>query len=130
IRGTDPFAGVAIRVEDLRRAIEAQAKSHLIHLREAFLEAHGEATRISGVIAGSAGPFRALLSNIARLPAADGVTPSDDALATMAEERIGLSGAVVREVLASTVTDPSHLFSRYLDAAQKVWEFVDGWSSR
>src|SRR5262252_5919746 len=38
VRGTDPFAGVAIGVEDVRRAVEAQAKSHLIHLREAFLE--------------------------------------------------------------------------------------------
>ena len=59
-----------------------------------------------------------------------------EALAKMAEERMGVSGAVLREVLASsrdghsTVTDPSHLFSRYLDAAQKIWEFVDGWSAR
>src|SRR5689334_6547155 len=34
VRGTDPLRGVAIPVEDVRRACEAQAKSHLIHLRE------------------------------------------------------------------------------------------------
>ena len=32
--GADPFAGLAIRDEDLRRACEVQVKSHLVHLRE------------------------------------------------------------------------------------------------
>src|SRR6185436_6255994 len=47
VRGSDPFAGLAIGVEDVRRAVEALAKSHLIHLREGYLESHGEATRIA-----------------------------------------------------------------------------------
>ena len=137
VRGADPFAGVAIRSEDIRRAIEAQAKSHLIHLREAYLESHGDTTRIATLIAASAAPLRALLCNIARLSEAAGtaVPPdvSDESLVTMAETRMGVAPAVMREVLASsanghsTVTDPSHLYSRYLDAAQKIWEFVDGW---
>jgi hypothetical protein len=139
VRGSDPFAHVPIPVADLRRAIEAHAKSHLIHLREAYLESHGEATRIAGLIAASAPPLRALLTNIARLPDATSAaraTVSDDALAMMAEARMSVSAAVLREVLDSSsgghssVTDPSHLFSRYLDAAQKIWEFVDGWSAR
>jgi len=138
VRGADPFANVTVPVEDLRRAIEAQAKSHLIHLREAYLESHGEATRIAQVIAASAGPLRALLANIARLPDAAPASPdfSDDALAHLAQTRMGIDTAVMREVLASssggqsTVTDPGHLFSRYLDAAQKIWEYVDAWSRR
>jgi hypothetical protein len=136
VRGADPFAGVPIRIEDLRRAIEAQAKSHLIHLREAYLESHGESTRIANLITASAPPLRALLANIARLPDGTSRDLSDEALARMAQDRMGVGASVIREVLASssggqsTVTDPSHLFSRYLDAAQKIWEFVDGWSSR
>jgi hypothetical protein len=140
VRGTDPFANVTVRTEDLRRATEAQAKSHLIHLREAYLESHGEATRIAQVIAASAGPLRALLANIARLPDGAGAAAprdlSDEALARAANARIGIDAVVVREVLASsagdqsTITDPSHLFSRYLDATQKIWEFVDGWTAR
>src|SRR6185436_207639 len=81
VRGRDPFAHVTVPAEDLRRGIEAQAKSHLIHLREAYLESHGEATRIGSVIAASAGPLRNLLANIARLhgerTAPDVVTLSD-----------------------------------------------------
>ena len=56
-------------------------------------------------------------------------------LADLAAARMGVDAAVVREVLVtssgdqSSVTDPSHLFSRYLAAAQKIWEFVDGWSA-
>jgi hypothetical protein len=138
VRGTDPFAGLAIPAADLRRAIEAQAKSHLIHLREAYLESHGDATRIASVMAASAAPLRALLTNIARLPdaaaAGDPADLSDETVARTAERRMGVSAAVLREVLdlsaagQSSVTDPSHLFSRYLDATQRIWEFVDGWS--
>jgi len=138
VRGTDPFAHVPIRVEDVRRAIEAQAKSHLIHLREAYLESQGEATRISYLISASAPPLRALLTNIARLLHAGGANPdglADESLAALAQARMNVPGVVIREVLASsgggqsTITDPSHLFAAYLDAAEKIWTFVDGWSS-
>jgi hypothetical protein len=135
VRGGDPFAALVMPVEDLRRATEAQAKSHLIHLREAFLESGGEPTRIAEMIAVSAGPLRALLTNIARL--ANGTAaprPDDEALAALAETRMETPPGVIRDVLAasaagpSSVTDPSHLLSRYIGAAQQIWEFVDRWS--
>src|SRR5688500_18794146 len=40
--GADPFAGCAVCEADLRRAVELQAKSHLIHLREGYLEGEGQ----------------------------------------------------------------------------------------
>lgn len=140
VRGADPFEGISIPVDDIRRATEGQAKSHLIHLREAFLESHGETTRIGRLIASSAAPLRALLTNIARLPDAGAgttaaTTPSDEALATMAEARMGVSASLVRAVLASsagghsTIADPSALLAHYVDAAQKIWEYVDRWRS-
>ena len=141
VRGTDPFKGLVIHVEDVRRAVEGLAKSHLIHLREAFLESHGETTRIARLIAASAAPLRGLLTQIARLPEApdaavmDLTTPSDESLAKLAELRMGVSGSLVRTVLASsaggysTITDPSHLLGSYIDASQKIWEYVDRWRS-
>jgi hypothetical protein len=140
VRGSDPFKGVSIPVEDIRRATEGQAKSQLIHLRESFLESHGETTRVAQLIAASAAPLRALLTNIARLPdPAHGAMPSstlsDDALAKMAETRMGLSSKLIREVLASsagghsTIVDPSHLLANYIEAAEKIWEYVDRWRS-
>ncbi len=136
VRGADPFKGMSVPAEDVRRATEGQVKSHLIHLREAFLESHGETTRIARLIASSAAPLRALLTNIARLQ--DGfhaASPTDEALATMAETRMGVPASLVREVLTSsagghsTIADPSALLARYIDATQKIWAYVDGWKS-
>jgi len=140
VHGSDPFLGMAIPVDDIRRATEGQAKSHLIHLREAFLESHGETTRLARLIASSAAPLRALLTNIARLPdAAHGPVAAgaltDEALASLAEKRMGVPAALIREILASsaggfsTVTDPSALLARYIDAAHRIWAYVDGWRS-
>ena len=137
-RGVDPFRGLTIPVEDVRRAVEGLAKSHLIHLREAFLESHGETTRIASLIAASAAPLRALLTQIARLPEAgagpaDTGTPSDASLATLAELRMGIPASLIRTVLASsahghsTITDPSHLLGSYIDASRRIWEYVDRW---
>jgi len=129
VRGSDPFAALNIPREDVRRATEAQAKSHLIHLREGYLESRGETTRIAAVIAGSAGPLRGLLTHIARLQGA--AASEDAALATLAETLTGAPATVIRDVLASSaagpsaVTDPSHLLARYIEAAQKIWEYVD-----
>jgi len=141
IRGGDPFRGMTIPAEDVRRACEAQAKSLLIHLREGFLESHAETTRIARLITASAAPLRALLTSIARLPdTKDGpletATLSDESLAKMAELRMGIASAVIREVLAasgrgpSAVTDPSHLLANYIDAAKRIWEYVDAWRSQ
>ena len=138
VRGSDPFRGLSIPVEDVRRAVEGLAKSHLIHLREAFLESHGETMRIAGLIAASAAPLRALLTHIARLPEAGGGpaatgTPSDESLAKMAELRMQIPSGLIRTVLASsahghsTITDPSHLLGPYIDASKRIWEYVDRW---
>ena len=138
VRGRDPFQGVSIHTEDVRRAVEGLAKSHLIHLREAFLESQGETMRIAGLISASAAPLRALLTHIARLPEsgtgpADTSSPSDESLATMAELRMGVSSGVIRTVLASsahghsTIADPSHLLGPYIDASKRIWEYVDRW---
>ena len=138
VRGSDPFKAVSIPVEDVRRAVEGLAKSHLIHLREAFLESQGETMRIAGLIAASAAPLRALLTYIARLPEsgsgpAGTATPSDESLATLAEQRMGISSALIRTVLAasarghSTITDPSHLLGPYIDASKRIWDYVDRW---
>ena len=139
VRGSDPFRGMTIPAADVRRACEAQAKSHLIHLREGFLESHAETTRIARLIAASAGPLRGLLTNIARLPDNGDGTPafgsvSDESLAAMAEQRMGVPAALIREVLASSsqgqssVADPSHVLAAYIDAAKRIWEYVDGWT--
>jgi hypothetical protein len=138
VRGRNPFDGIRVPSEDVRRACEAQAKSHLIHLREGFLESHGEAAAIGRLIVRSAGPLRALIANIARLfdygrDTTASAPLSDEALAHIAETRMGVPAALVHDVLTAsttgqtTIADPSALLARYLDAAQRMWDYVDTW---
>ena len=131
VAGADPFTGARISPADVRRACELSAKSHLIHLREAFIETSGEQQAIGRLIAASAPAFRALLRNIARL-----ADDNDSDIAGTAERQIGIPAPVVREVLSagagmqSTIAEPTALMSRYIAAAERVWEYVDTWRAR
>ena len=48
VAGADPFADARISPADVRRACELSAKSHLVHLREGFMETGGEPQRLAG----------------------------------------------------------------------------------
>ncbi len=140
LAGPDPFAGVQVNEADRRRGCELEAKSHVVHLREGFIEAQGDAGALSNLIAASAPAFRAVLANIVRLErgaAADHAGDpglDDDTLARRAEQTIGIPAALVVDVLAASRTataavEPSALFARYVDASERVWRFVDGWKA-
>lgn len=129
--GENPFEGLTVPEADRRRACELQAKSHLIHLREGFLETAGEGRRVSALIGASAEGFRRLLGNILAL--ATGRPVDAEHLPEAAEQHLGIPADLTREVLASTgsgpstIAEPSALLARYLGAVERVWEFVDGW---
>src|SRR6266850_7990633 len=122
--GANPFDGVSIERADLRRACEAQIKSHLVHLREGFIEAGGTPRGVSDLVTASAPAFGALLRNIARL---NGSTERDRAAAT----REGARGAQLPEGVASDIlalerpsavkaTDAARLFPEYLAAVEQL----------
>jgi hypothetical protein len=117
LAGDNPFAGMTVNEHDLRRACELQVKSHLIHLREGYLESGGDATAIARLISSSAESLKALLANLERL---------DEGAAA----RAGLTSTLVQEVASAhttTIADPSALFSRYLVAVERLWQEVDRW---
>jgi hypothetical protein len=128
IVGTNPFSNARVAQADTRRACELSAKSHLIHLREGYLETAGHSDGVARLIAASAPAFVALLRNIARLTEAD---PSD--LPASAERQIGVPADLVREVISagtgarSAIADPTALLVRYIAASERVWEYVDLW---
>ena len=144
VAGSDPFVDARVSPADIRRACELGAKSHLIHLREGFLETGGDAPTVARLIAASAVPFRALLANIARLaddrPQGDRLsfqqTDGNEDVAQTAERHIGIPASVVRDVIGagsgtqSSITDPTASLSRYIAAVEKIWEYVDGWRGR
>jgi hypothetical protein len=133
--GQDPFVGVSVSEPDRRRGCELQAKSHLIHLRESFLETHGDPRAVGRMIAASAEGFRRLLENLVTLvrPAADH-PPGHPDLADDAERLIGVPAGLTRDLLAAattggptTIADPNALLARYIDAVEDIWAFVDAW---
>lgn len=67
ISGDDPFTGLSVEAMDLRRACEVQARSHLLHLREAYIETQVRPNDVAALIARSAPPLAALLRNVGHL---------------------------------------------------------------
>jgi hypothetical protein len=129
--GNDPFAQITIAHEDLRRACETQIKSHLVHLREGFIESGGQPTAVGQLVAESAPAFAALLRNVGRL---SGVITSDRAEATLQGARAAqLPDGIVADVLALErpsavpVADPARLFPAYIAAVEALARAVDQW---
>jgi hypothetical protein len=129
--GADPFDGASISRDDLRRACETQVKSHLVHLREGFIEAGGRPQAIADLVGTSAPAFAALLRHVARL---NGSPSSSRADATREGARAaGLPDGVVTDMLAierrSSIptTDAARLFPQYLAAVEQLARVVDGW---
>jgi hypothetical protein len=132
IAGQNPFASLAVDPADLRRACEVQARSHLLHLREGFLETRGRADVLSVLILQSAAAFAALVTSIARLEG----HPEDDASAAArhVERLLGTGNSAVAEVAALATAhdlgsaDAERLFAPYLDAVTRIVSYVDGWT--
>ena len=114
VSGSNPFDGLRIEPSDLRWACEVQARSHLLHLRQGYVEARGRDDALAVLIVRSAPAWASLLENIARLenrPAA-------------ADEVSKLVG--VKEI---SNEEAVRLFPAYLDAVEKLTKHVDGWSA-
>jgi hypothetical protein len=129
--GQNPFAGIAIAPQDLRRACETQVKSHLVHLRQGFVETRGAPAAIGELVRAAAPAFAALLRNVARL---GDVNTSDRLEATRAGARVaGIGDDVVAEVLAiegapsGPMSDDARFFVRYLAAVEQLARAVDTW---
>ena len=131
VYGADPFLGVTISPGDLRLACEAQAKSHLLHLRQGYMLTGGRLPAVARLVAQSAPAFAALLRNVGRLT---GVQISD----RMESTRQGASAAglpldTVDAILALEspsalpASDPARLFPDYLAAVERLAAVVDQW---
>ena len=132
--GADPFAGLSIRPDDLRRACEVQVKSHLLHLRENYIECGARPSAVASLVAESAPGFAALLRRLASL---DGMPHETDAeLGAYAAARPGLDPRVVGNLVAimasgsSAGVDAVRLFPAYLAAVEQLARFIDGWKSQ
>lgn len=129
IAGTPPFENLVIDPDNLRRACEVQAKSHVIHLRQGWLHSGGDEAQLAALLERSAPALRALLSDIARLHGSGGEA---DALAGARTAGVDLD--LTRELLQLEDTPRhAHALVRRLPEcvvmAEQLWAFVDTWTS-
>jgi hypothetical protein len=131
VEGPDPFHGLAIRPRDLRRACEVQTKSHLLHLREDYIESAGHHTEVAALVRESAPGFQALIRHMAALDGRPSEAVAD--LAAYATTRVGLDAHVVGDLLAladahgATTVDATKVFPAYLHVMERLADFVDRW---
>jgi hypothetical protein len=118
LAGADPFAGLRIDPADLRRACELRARSHLLHLRENFIESAASDEGLAALVLRSAPALTALIENVRRV--VPGFTPA----APLAD--------VVRLNDRSHFTsdDAKRMFPGYLAAVEQLTRDVDRWSAR
>ncbi len=133
VAGSDPFAGLQVDPAHVRHACEVQARSHLLHLREGFLETHGRGDALGELILRSAAPLTALLKSVVRLEGA--IARDGEAAAALVEREIGvppgsLTGIVRLARRSDLPSDEARrLFPGYLDAVQRLTIHVDRWSA-
>jgi len=105
VAGPDLFADIVVPKQDLRRGCEVQARGHVLHLREGYIEAAGDSKKTAALVSAAMPPFRALVKNVARL---DGISPK--ALVTQLDLDNFEKG-----------------FREALRAAERIVEYVDTW---
>lgn len=132
LAGHDPFDGVAVDPLDVRRAVEMQATSHLLHLRENYIDQGHRPAALEQLVRDSAPAFVLLLRRMAHLERVpiDGAT----ALDAWASTRAGLDPRVVGDLLAvasddSAPVDAVRLFPDYLAAMDILVRFIDRWEA-
>jgi hypothetical protein len=130
--GEDPFAGIHINPADVRRAVETQAASLLLHLRENFVESGNGTAALRTLVRDSAPAFTLLLRRMAHLDGAPSDTNTE--LSHWATSRAGLDPRVVGDVLAfatesAPAVDAARLLPGYLDTVRALLGVIDRWSA-
>jgi hypothetical protein len=130
--GVDPFDGLRVDAADLRRACEVQARGHLLHLREAYIETGGRGDAIADLIRRSVPALAALVRSIARL---EGLDWEDPVAAGGALERaLGVAPGDLARILrldasASLSADEARrIFPAYLETVGQLTSHVDRWT--
>jgi hypothetical protein len=131
VTGENPFNGLSVDPAHLRHACEVQARSHLLHLREGYLETRGRSDALADLLSRSAAPLSALVKSVARLRGDN--SSGQTAALTLVEQTIGVTpgslGEVVQRANDGTLRsdEARRIFPGYLDAVERLTHYVDSW---
>jgi hypothetical protein len=129
--GGSLFEQLQVDPADLRRACEVQARGHLLHLREGYLETLGRGDRLAVLIVDSAAAFAALVTHVAQLT---GKSATDVvAAARHVDHLLELGSSPSTDIVALAGTseissaEAERLFPAYLDMVEHLVDYLDGW---
>jgi hypothetical protein len=131
LAGRDPWTGITVRREDVRRQLEAELMGKLVRLRQAYAAARDDGRRLTGIVAGSAPGVFTMLRAALRLGGRPVPRPSADMVreaATLVSFPAAALDDVVAHVagtarLALTARDPRA--AAFLDVVARTAAFVD-----
>ena len=112
LAGRDPWQGIRVQREHVRRQLEHELMGKLVHLRQAYAAEWNNRGRLAEVIEGTRAGFLTMLRAILRL-AGRTVPPASDALVREAGNLIGFSADGLAEPAA------------FLDAVTRTAEYVN-----
>jgi hypothetical protein len=112
LAGRNPWTGVSVRREDVRRQLEQELMGKLLHLRQAYVADWNRPKRLAELVRGTRAGFLTMLRAVLRLA---GRTPPADASA-LVRDAAGLIGFA-----PDGLTEPA----TYLEAVTRTAEYVN-----
>jgi hypothetical protein len=136
LAGRDPWAGVTISDEDVRRQLEHELRGKVVRLRQAFVATSGHPAARGAAVLSSVSGFLTMLRALLRL--SGGEAPADRAaLIAAAAVRVGFDpGPVTALALAARerrtfkAADDDAQVVAYLAAVTRTAEYVNGLPTR
>ena len=134
LAGRDPWPGIRVERDDLRRQLERELMGKLVRLRQAYGALWAEPKRLAEVIVGSAPGFFTMLRALLRL-AGKPVPGRPEALVGAAAALVGFAAAELAPLIRHAEGGPAlrleggardPLVAAYLAAVARTAEYVDG----
>jgi hypothetical protein len=131
LAGRDPWAGISVRRDDLRRQLEHELAGKLVRLRQAYAAFQGDPKRLRETIVGTTAGFFTMLRSALRL---SGRTPPHamEELVREAAALIGFPASALDDVVAHVrggarlaLTPHDSRAAAYLAAVARTAEYVN-----
>jgi len=134
--GRDPWAGVAVRQEDVRRQLEHELRGKVVRLRQVFVGAAREPAELGRAVTGTVSGFLTMLRAVLRLAGRE--APADrSALIAAAAPLVGFDGGPVttlavaaREGRAPRLGPDDPVAAAYLAAVTRTAQYVNDLPTR
>jgi hypothetical protein len=130
LAGRDPWQGISVRREDLRRQLESELLGKLVRLRQAYAAFRSDPKRLTEVVVGSAAGFFTMLRSVLRL-SGRAAPAAPDAVVREAAALVGFAPTALDDLVAHVRGEGRLALGRrdpraaaYLAALARTAEFV------